>query len=161
MPRAMPTLSNDTSTSSGGTPRVSLPLPVPSPMGAPIPGTHPPPLARPFEGMSPSHNTPTAMPRPSSRASTEDPTGTRLPSITPHGMLIEMGGDGPPPLLPQIKAEQSAFSLGRPGASPSIAGASLPGRYSQSEHPEVSADGDSRPELAAASNTTGVAAPVS
>jgi hypothetical protein len=160
MPRGMPTLSNDTSTSSGGTPRVSLPLPIPSPMGQ-VPGSHPPPLARPFESMSPSHSSNAAMPRPNSRASPEDPSITRLPSITPHGLLIEAGGEAQPALLPQIKPEPSMFAAARQGNSPAEGATHLPGWSRQTEHLSVSADGDPRREFTTTINATGLATPAS
>lgn len=142
LPTSLPSLSNDTSTSSGGTPRVSLPLPVPSPMGAQVPGPHPPPLARPFDNMSPNHGGSTAIPRPNSRASPEDPSITRLPSITPHGMLIELSGGVQPGVLPQIKSEPSSLFAGpRLGTSPVDNFAPLPGWYPQSEQSLVRADG--------------------
>lgn len=161
MPRTAPSLSNDTSTSSGGTPRVSLPLPVPSPMGGQVPGPHPPPLARPFENMSPSHSNTTAMPRPNSRASPEDSSVTRLPSITPHGMLIELGGDAEPALLPQIKAEPSAFPGSRLGNSPAENVTPLPGWSRQSDHFVMSADGDLRRDLTPIVTYAGIATPAS
>ncbi|KPI44625.1 uncharacterized protein AB675_8627 [Cyphellophora attinorum] len=105
-PRHMPPLSADASTSSGGTPRVSLPLPVPTSLGGQGPAPLPPPLARPFESMSPSHTASGPM-RPNS-ASTDDNPLMRLPSITPHGLLVEAGGDGPS-MLPQMKAETSHY----------------------------------------------------
>lgn len=159
MPRTIPTLHHEASTSSGSTPRVSLPLPVPTPMGGQVPGPHPPPLARPFETMSPTHGGTAAMPRPSSRASTEDPSVTRLPSITPHGMLIELGGDGQPAVLPQIKAEPTMFAGQRSGNSPPETATTLPGWSRQSDQSLVSADGDPRRDYARTVSATGIATP--
>lgn len=158
IPRTIPTLNHETSTSSSSTPRVSLPLPVPTPMGGQVPGTHPPPLARPFETMSPSHGSTATMPRPNSRASPEDNSVTRLPSITPHGMLIELAGEGQPAVLPQIKAEPPMVNA-RSGNSPPDGAAPLSGWSRQSDQSLLSTDGDPRPGYAGAVSATGIATP--
>ncbi|ETN45336.1 uncharacterized protein HMPREF1541_09167 [Cyphellophora europaea CBS 101466] len=160
--RAMPSMSNDPSTSSGSTPRVSLPLPVPTTMGGQGPGPHPPPLVRPYENMSPSHSS-SAMPRPNSRASPEESSSTRLPSITPHGMLIEPSVEGPPPVLPQIKSETSMLSSAgsRGGNTPPDGAIAHTGWSRQSDHFPVSADGDLRREYASGISVNGIATPAS
>ena len=73
-------------------------------------------------------------------------------------MLIEMGGDAQPALLPQIKAEPSLFAAPRPGTSPTEnAAAALPGWSRQPDHSVASADGGPSREFATAFNATEVA----
>lgn len=118
-------MKNESTLSNTGS-RILLPLPVPSPLPPPAPsrsstssGTFdsgPPPPVVP--GVTAPNATP-GIPVTQTRLSPDSTPLTRLPSITPDGLLIEAGGqDQSPPKLQRLNDSLSGYGLERLGALP-------------------------------------------